>query len=1194
MDTSPEMKKDMYSGKPPEKDLQKTKRESISLFMLFSFPDTTDIALMTLGAIAALLNGLSIPLTTYLFGQMVDAFGRTADSTNLVHQVSKLSLRLVYLGIGTAVATFFQMACWMVTGERQSARIKNMYLQAVLRQDITFFDKETNMGEVVGRMSGDIVLIQDAMGEKVGKYIQLISSFIGGFVVAFIRGWLLVLVMVSIVPLIVLAGAAMSTVVNKMATQEQAAYSEAAALVESTIGSIKMVASFTGEKEAINRYNSSLDLSCKSSVQEGLAAGLGMGMVTLIIFCSYGLAAWFGSQMIIKKGYTGGDVVNIMFAVVNCSMSLGQISPCVKAFAAGKAAAFNMFGTIDRKPDIDSFDTDGRKLADICGDIELRDVYFRYPTRPHEQIFAGFSLSIPRGTTAALVGESGSGKSTVISLIERFYDPQVGEVLIDGINLKEFQLRWIRQKIGLVSQEPVLFASSIKENIAYGKDNPTAEEIRAATELANAAMFIDKLPQGLETMVGDYGTQLSGGQKQRIAIARAILRNPRILLLDEATSALDAESERTVQEALDRIMNDRTTVIVAHRLSTVRNCDLIAVIDQGKIVEKGSHSKLIDLKGAYSQLISLQEENQNPECTLVSQRRSSRCLSAEETSSLQPYSNSLHQPAIVKSEPTELNTTTASQQSYGVPLRRLVNLNRPELPMLILGCVSAVINGSILPDSRFWMWMYVSLGFIGLIAHTGQSYFFAIAGSQLIRRVRSMSFRKVVHMEIGWFDYAQNSSSTIGAKLSIDAATIRGLVGDALALIVQNSASLIIGLAIALEANWKLALIVVTLLPLLGLNTWATTKFTKGFSGDAKVMYEEATQVANDAVRNIRTVASFCAEEKVMSLYRDRCKVPKEAGIKLGLLTGIGFGISFFFAFSAYAISFYAGSHLVQNRKATFVEVFRVFFALCMAAMAVSMASSVTPDTTKAKACTASIFAILDRKSETDSSDNTGITVENVKGDIEFQHVGFTYPTRPNVQIFRNLDLAVQSGQMVALVGESGCGKSTAISLLQRFYEPNFGQIKLDGTDIKKFQLRWLRQQMGLVSQEPLLFNDTIRANIAYGKEGDVTVAEIVAVAEAANAHKFISAMKQGYDTLVGERGVQLSGGQKQRVAIARAILKAPKILLLDEATSALDVESERVVQAALEQVMLDRTTIRDEDGFNKKKEKKKILPLIG
>ncbi|KAJ0829571.1 putative Type I protein exporter [Helianthus annuus] len=247
-----------------------------------------------------------------------------------------------------------------------------------------------------------------------------------------------------------------------------------------------------------------------------------------------------------------------------------------------------MFETINRKPEIDAYDTKGKVLDDIRGDIELKDVYFTYPARRDEEIFSGFSLCISSGTTAALVGQSGSGKSTVISLIERFYDPQQGEILIDNINLKEFQLKWIREKIGLVSQEPVLFTSSIKDNILYGKDDASMDEIRVAVELANAAKFIDKLPKGLDTMVGEHGTQLSGGQKQRIAIARAILKDPRILLLDEATSALDAESERVVQEALDRIMVNRTTVIVAHRLSTVRNADMIAVIHKGKMVEKGT------------------------------------------------------------------------------------------------------------------------------------------------------------------------------------------------------------------------------------------------------------------------------------------------------------------------------------------------------------------------------------------------------------------------------------------------------------------------------------------------------------------------------------------------------------------------------------------------------------------------------
>ncbi|KAI5421439.1 ABC transporter B member 11 [Lathyrus oleraceus] len=452
----------------------------------------------------------------------------------------------------------------MVTGERQAARIRGLYLKTILRQDVAFFDKETNTGEVVGRMSGDTVLIQDAMGEKVGKFLQLIATFIGGFAIAFTKGWLLTLVMMSTLPLLAVSGAAMAVIIGKMASKGQTAYAKAAHVVEQTIGSIRTVASFTGEKQAVSSYKVFLVDAYKSGVFEGTIAGVGLGTVMFVIFCGYALAVWFGVKMIIEKGYNGGTVINVIIAVLTASMSLGQASPSLSAFAAGQAAAYKMFETIKRKPEIDTYDPNGKTLEDIQGQVELKEVYFSYPARPEELIFNGFSLHIPSGTTAALVGQSGSGKSTVISL-----------------------LRWIRGKIGLVSQEPVLFSSSIKENIAYGKDGATIEEIRSASELANAAKFIDKLPQGLDTMVGDHGTQLSGGQKQRIAIARAILKNPRILLLDEATSALDAESERVVQEALDRIMVNRTTVVVAHRLSTIRNADMIVVIHRGKMVEKG-------------------------------------------------------------------------------------------------------------------------------------------------------------------------------------------------------------------------------------------------------------------------------------------------------------------------------------------------------------------------------------------------------------------------------------------------------------------------------------------------------------------------------------------------------------------------------------------------------------------------------
>ncbi|VAH01978.1 unnamed protein product [Triticum turgidum subsp. durum] len=341
-----------------------------------------------------------------------------------------------------------------------------------------------------------------------------------------------------------------------------------------------------------------------------------------------------------------------------------------------------------------------------------------------------------------------------------------------------------------------------------------------------------------------------------------------------------------------------------------------------------------------------------------------------------------------------------------------------------------------------------------------------------------------------------------------------------------------------------------------------------------RMMYEEASQVANDAVSSIRTVASFSAEEKVMDLYNKKCEGPLQTGIRTGIISGIGFGVSFFLLFGVYAASFYAGARLVEDKKTTFPKVFRVFLALTMAAIGVSHTSTLTSDSSRARSAVSSIFAIVDRKSMIDPSDDAGVNLEPLRGDIEFRHVRFRYPTRPDIQIFEDLCLTIQSGKTVALVGQSGSGKSTAISLLQRFYDPDAGHILLDGVDIQKFQVRWLRQQMGLVSQEPALFNDTIRANIAYGKEGEATESDIVSAAQLANAHKFISSLQQGYGTVVGERGAQLSGGQKQRVAIARAVAKDPRILLLDEATSALDAESERAVQDALDRVAASRTTV--------------------
>ncbi|KAI9195310.1 hypothetical protein LWI28_013695 [Acer negundo] len=1223
MDTG-KMKENQEAEQNGEESNEDDQNQKVSFYKLFTFADRLDVVMMIVGTLSAIIGGLAQPLMSVIFGEIVDSFG-TATPDNVVGVVSKASLKFVYLAIAAGIAAFLQVSCWMSTGERQAARIRGLYLSTILRQDIAFFDTETTAGEVIGRMSGDTILIQEAMGEKVGKFLQLMSTFIGGFVIGFVKGWQLAIVLLGCIPLMAIAGGFMSLLMAKMSSRGQIAYAEAGNVVDETVGGIRTVASFTGEKRATDNYNKKLEVAYAASVKQGLASGLGLGVVMLIVFSTYGLAIWYGSKLIIEQGYNGGRVINVIMAILTGGMSLGQTSPCVNAFAAGKAAAYKMFETIKRKPKIDPYDYSGMTLENLEGEIEFKDVHFRYPARPDVQIFSGFSLHVPNGLTAALVGQSGSGKSTVISLLERFYDPDSGEVLMDGVNIKNLQLRWLRQNIGLVGQEPILFAASMKENIAYGKENATDDEIRRAIALANAAKFIDKLPQGMDTMVGPNGTQLSGGQKQRLAIARAILKNPRILLLDEATSALDAESERIVQHALENVMTNRTTVVVAHRLTTIRNADIIAVVHKGKLVEQGNHEELIkDPEGAYSQLVRLQDGAKNARVTnsgkselnsyIMAKSRSQSLFmrsgsKGSSRSSRQSFGLiSISVPGTINFFETEAGAddqekTTSEwtteidiEKRNQVSMRRLAYLNKPELPILLIGSVAAMIHGVMFPlfgllistaikifyyppeqlkqDSQYWSLVFVGLGFSTLLAVPCQNYFFGMAGGKLIQRIRSLTFDKVVHQQITWFDDPANSSGAVGARLSTDASTIKSVVGDALALIVQNISTIITGLLIAFTANWILALVILAISPLMILQGNLQAKFLKGFSADAKLMYEEASQVATDAVGNMRTVASFCAEKKMMDLYHNKCEGPMKQGVRRGLVSGAGFGFSFFVLYCTNAFTFYIGSLLVKDGKATAGEVFKVFFAFSITAIGVSQATSMAPDTNKARDSAASILEILDSKPEIDSSSNEGTMLSNVRGDIELEHVSFKYPHRPDVQIFKDLCLSIPSGKTVALVGESGSGKSTVISLLERFYNPDSGRIFLDNVELIKFKLSWLRQQMGLVGQEPILFNETIRMNIAYGKQGEATEEEIIAATKAANAHNFITAMPQGYDTNVGERGTQLSGGQKQRIAIARAILKNPKILLLDEATSALDAESERIVQDALDTVMVNRTTV--------------------
>ncbi|KAG6533780.1 ABC transporter B family member 19 [Zingiber officinale] len=1187
---------------------KKRQEQSAAFYELFSFADRWDYLLMAAGSVGAVVHGSAMPVFFLLFGDLVNGFGKNQHHLSVMtHEVSKFALYFVYLGLVVCLSSYAEIACWMYTGERQASALRCKYLEAVLRQDVGFFDTDARTGDIVFSVSTDTLLVQDAISEKVGNFIHYLSTFLAGLVVGFVSAWRLALLSVAVIPGIAFAGGLYAYTLTGLTSKSRESYSNAGVVAEQAIAQVRTVYSFVGESKALNSYSEAIQNTLKLGYKAGMAKGLGIGCTYGIACMSWALVFWYAG-VFIRNGQTdGGKAFTAIFSAIVGGMSLGQSFSNLGAFSKGMTAGYKLLEIIRQKPSIVQDQCDGKCLEEVHGNIEFKEVTFSYPSRPDVIIFRDFSLFFPAGKTVAVVGGSGSGKSTVVALIERFYDPNQGLVLLDNVDLKTLQLKWLREQIGLVNQEPALFATTILENILYGKPDATFAEVEAAASAANAHTFVSQLPNAYSTQVGERGVQLSGGQKQRIAIARAMLKNPKILLLDEATSALDAGSESIVQEALDRIMVGRTTVVVAHRLSTIRNVDMIAVIQQGQVVETGSHEELLSkgASGAYASLIRFQEMARNRDFGGPSTRRSrsSRLSHSLSTKSLSLRSGSLrnlsYQYSTGADGRIEMVSNADNVRKYPAPrgyFFKLLKLNAPEWPYTMMGAIGSVLSGFIGPTfaivmsnmievfyyrdpnamerkTREYVFIYIGTGLYAVVAYLVQHYFFSIMGENLTTRVRRMMLAAILRNEVGWFDEEENNSSLVAARLANDAADVKSAIAERISVILQNMTSLLTSFIVGFIIEWRVALLILATFPLLVLANFAQQLSLKGFAGDTAKAHAKTSMIAGEGVSNIRTVAAFNAQDKILSLFASELRVPQQRSLRRSQTSGFLYGLSQLCLYSSEALILWYGVHLVRDGSSTFSKVIKVFVVLVVTANSVAETVSLAPEIIRGGESIRSVFAILNRGTRIEPDDLDAEPVDSIRGEIELRHVDFAYPSRPDVVIFKDFNLRIRAGQSQALVGASGSGKSTVIALIERFYDPTAGKVLIDGKDIKRLSLKQLRLRIGLVQQEPVLFAASIMENIAYGRDG-ATEEEVVAAARAANVHGFVSALPEGYRTAVGERGVQLSGGQKQRIAIARAVLKDPTVLLLDEATSALDAESECVLQEALERLMKGRTTV--------------------
>ncbi|CAI2366845.1 unnamed protein product [Moneuplotes crassus] len=1221
---------------------------------LFQFLHGSDRCLLIVGTITGTIGGLSMPVFVFFFGKLTDSFDPANEGQETLGQITKLSKIYLLLGAVLWVLSFIFFSFWSIISEKVGYQFRYRYLRAVLQQESAWYDEKDPL-ELPTKISDECAKIQAGCGEKLVMIFNSMAQAIGGFIVAFIIGWKYSLAALGIFPLMFCGITFLGVGIKKGYMKCALSYAKSSSFAEQALNSIKVVSAFGQEKREIENYVRHLDEAKKQGQVGKAIIGFSFGILNFCLFASYAYGLFVGGQFV-KAGiynhnrgrnYTSGDIISIFFGILIGIFSLGASAPNMKTVTEGRIAAYNALQVIHRRPNILIDDLSAIKVPRIHSDIVFQNVSFKYTTR-EEKALDNITCTIEKGKTTAFVGPSGSGKSTIVKLLERFYDPDSGMVTVNGQDLKQLNLRQFRHKVGYVGQEPVLFNESIKDNMLNAKPDATDEEIIHALEQANAMSFISKLSEGIKTNAGASGGQLSGGEKQRIALARAFLKQPDLLILDEATSALDRKNETEVQKAIENINREKriTTVVIAHRLSTIKKADRIIVIDKGQIKEIGNHESLLEQypEGVYAKLVNTQQhvgfnaqineyqdtEEDSIEDIDVPLTKSKSEQEAQTQLEKEMTIEADREKQIVDLEIEELRALRKKKGFF----KRLCVHNKPVI-FVFIGVIACIISGSLFPTfAVFWARILfimmnfdnmgsqllkycgfmLSLGLIGFIVISTEKFLFGSLAETMSRNIREEAYTAILRKHVGWFDSQENTPGQLNTILSTEVNTLNGASTESVAVMFQSFTGLLVGVALAFFFEWRISLVAIGVAPIMMLSAAINTKVKASNMVVTQKGEVKVNSTVSDTIVNYTTVASFANESILIDKYQKILASKLNREICKSYISGLLFGFAQFMQFGMYTIMFWSGAKFVERYEVNPQDLFTAIFIMMFAAIGAGQAQQQAPAAGKGVEAATKIYNIIDEPSLIDpfqlNTDEIIATKQNIKGCIEFKDVWFRYPTRTDNWILKGLNMTISPNECVGLVGQSGGGKSTIIQLLYRFYDPQKGQILIDGHDIKEYNIRSLRAQFGLVQQEPVLFNYSVRENISYAKE-HATSKEIKDAAIVANAHDFIqeidhddeltqgskeeskfpnSAMQplrgcdytddtcddlpSGYNTLCGVKGSKFSGGQKQRIAVARAIITQPQLLMLDEATSALDEESQKKVQDALDNVMKETTSI--------------------
>lgn len=1067
----------------------------------------------------------------------------------------------MYFGLAQFVAIYLSTVGFMVVGDHVSRKISGKYLRALLYKEISFFDT-LGTGEATARLTDGVHLVHAAVAEKAAAMIIAVSTIVAAVVVSLATFWKLALIsMSSLVALLLVIGVA-SRFIGAYSARCLEAHAQSSQVAEEALSSIQVVKALgAAGPRLVEKFNNHLAQAVNYGRKSKLSLGALIGGVLAIAMLNVGLGLWQGSRYILASETSPGAVSTIILSMLVGTFTLVTLAPIIGTIASGLAAASKIFALIeDRAPAVEGPD-ESRVLhqQEFKGDIEFRNITFQYPSRPESTVLRDVSLAIPAGKVTALVGASGSGKSTLVNLLQRFYQPTKGVVLIDGHDISQLDVRWLRQQMALVDQEPVLFTDTIKHNIAIGlTGSQRALAGMTDVEMTNAVMdaasqaglheFISSLPWGYKTQLREGGTALSGGQRQRIAISRALIRGPKILLLDEASSALDAKSERHIQNVIDSGARDRrTTVVIAHRLSTVRDADNIIVMENGQVVEQGSHDELCALQGHYLALLNAQQPHMSGD------GRDDNLVDEPEhgaPESKDPVVTSESYPSNVEADAIELSAISRHQSagprrpapgnSIASMLRFVVHMNREQLPWTVLGLCASFIAGCGTPihvfflshgittislptfaedkirhDISLWSSMYIMLAAVLLLSNLVHSWALGLSSEKLMSKAKTETFQVLLDKKLSFFDAESASTGALVSFLSTEPAALGGISGPILGMLVSVSTTITLSIAITIGFGWKLGLVATATVPMLLASGFLRLHLLARMEQKTRAVFEKSMSRARESIAAIRMVASLTLEEAVLSKYQAELNVQRMSHV---LSVSVLYSMSFSLFFFCMALIMWYGTDLLADHTYTVLQLWICFVEILFSTQSAGALFAFAPDLAKAKEAAKRLKDLLGQDqgwSQEYAAEKTACETQSgelaaLRGRLEFQGVEFAYPSRPEHKVLNGLSFTVEPGQFVALVGPSGSGKSTIISLLERFYAPRGGSIRVDGASIGSVDVAKYRSQMALVNQDICLFQGTVRENILLGLvEGqpEPSEEELVECFQSANIHDLVASL---------------------------------------------------------------------------------------